>query len=111
MQIDDDIYEVTFHEIETDEKEYRVHAALLGFGLSSQVKRGENRGLQLQHDFVVVSYQNAILKKENNDFKGELKIVFPDKSGNSRKAIAFWVTTIKSPIPIQSTGGFIRDPV
>ncbi|NJN47510.1 MAG: DUF1223 domain-containing protein [Candidatus Competibacteraceae bacterium] len=34
-----------------------IHLALLGFGLSSQVQAGENRGRMLQHDFVVLAYQ------------------------------------------------------
>ena len=108
-QFDKHRYVVTFQELESDNKNYRVHAALLGFDLSSQVKGGENRGLNLKHDFVVVSYQDAVLNRENANYNGELQINPPEDVELSRCAIAFWVTAPKNPLPIQATGGFIEE--
>ena len=99
----------SFREIESDESNYRVHAALLGFDLSSQVRAGENRGRKLRHDFVVLSTRDAVLKKGTAKHTGELRIKPPDAISLSRYAISFWITAMNNPIPIQATGGFVKE--
>lgn len=99
---------MSFREIDSDERNYLVHAAILGFDLSSQVKTGENRGLKLRHNFVVIGYQDAMLKKGIAEFKGELQLNPPEDVGVSRYAVAFWVTTPKNSLSIQATGGFVE---
>jgi len=109
-QIGDHRYAVSFQEIESDESNYRVHAAVLGFDLSSQVKAGENRGRNLRHDFVVISTSDAVLKKGIAKHTGELHLKPPDDDiAPSRYAITFWITAMNNPLPIQATEGFVKE--
>ncbi|MGL4222594.1 MAG: hypothetical protein ACRCSS_18390, partial [Shewanella sp.] len=40
-----------------DLSQARLHLALVGSGLTTETKRGENRHKKLTHDFVVLSFQ------------------------------------------------------
>ena len=108
-QLGDHRYAVSFREIESDESNYRVHAAIMGFDLISQVRAGENRGRNLRHDFVVLSTRDAVLKKGTAKHTVELRIKPPDANSLLRYAISFWITALNNPIPIQATGGFVKE--
>ncbi len=84
-------------------KEIRFNVALLGMNLSTEVSRGENHGRTLNHDFVVLEFKE--LKEANLKFIGALPL---DKYKNKQLAIAAWVDTQDSLIPIQATGGFLN---
>ena len=88
-------------------KNYEAHAALLGNGLSSDVKAGENRGRQLKHDFVVRSLIKASLTRNGEVATGEFDLLLPAKSGDGTWAIAVWVTEAGHLEPLQATGGWI----
>lgn len=79
-----------------------LHIALLGMGLSTNVKAGENRGRELSHDFVVLKLLTA---KGANHWKVPLQGV-PD-AGQERSAIAIWVTAEDSMQILQATGGYL----
>lgn len=92
----------------------QLHVALLGFGLDSEVRAGENRGRQLQHDFVVLSlqhYANANDKQDGNTpplvWQGSLPERSPLQDQAERLA---WVAWISGPDqrPLQATGGWRR---
>lgn len=83
-----------------------LHFAVLGLGLSTKVKAGENRGRNLGHDFVVLNYSKHFLKKGKEDYAGTLSWPKVDKQGAKRLAIAAWVTSRGDPRPIQSVGGW-----
>ncbi len=108
-QISDHRYAVFFREIESDESNYRVHAAVLGFDLSSQVKAGENRRRNLRHDFVVLSMRDAVFKRGTAKHTGELRIKPPDANRLSHYVISFWITAMNNPILIQATGRFVKE--
>lgn len=84
-----------------------VNVAQLGFGLFDSIKRGENRGKLLRHDFVALSYQQSTLLEDNNRYSGSLTISSPDVV-SAVSGIAVWITQGNDPVPIQSIGGFIR---
>lgn len=83
----------------------QVEIALLGGTLESDVKRGENSGRKLRHDFVVLDLTKIEMAKNGNSWTGSMSL--PQGSGGDKpSAIAAWVTA--NSIPIQATGGWLR---
>jgi len=82
---------------------WRAYVAMLGMGLESDVRGGENGGRRLRHDFVALSLQTLELKGAENSGSLELP---PLKDGE--KAIAVWVTRGDESTPVQAAGGWIR---
>jgi len=79
------------------------HVAWLGFSLVSDVRRGENAGRALHHDFVVLEHASAKLSR---DVEGHwtARLDTPrltDKTG----ALAVWVEA--KGIPVQAAGGWL----
>ena len=83
---------------------WRVHAALLGFGVVSAVSSGENAGTTLSHDFVALGYGTAELE--------ERQVVITVKPNLKVKAAGYgyavWVSRGDAPAPVQSVGGFLE---
>lgn len=82
---------------------YEVHAALLGGGIVSQVKAGENRGETLKHEFVALTLARHGLAQ------GRAGFALPESTatGISRRSLAVWVTRRGSAVPLQATGGWL----
>jgi|SRR5437773_7072983 len=82
-----------------------LNVALLGNDLESDVKRGENSGRKLRHDFVVLNLMKVDMTNESNGWTGS--IVLPMRSGDDKpSALAAWIT--ENDTPIQATGGWLR---
>jgi hypothetical protein len=86
--------------------DWEAHLALLGSGLSSQVKAGENSGRRLEHDFVVLELQNAEMKFEAGLQRARLTTEASIEAG-ARKAVAVWITRRGELAPVQATGGWL----
>ena len=82
-----------------------LNVALLGNDLESDVKRGENTGRKLRHDFVVLNLIKVDMAKEANRWTGS--VAFPTQSGGDKpSALAAWITA--NATLIQATGGWLR---
>src|SRR5438874_13315973 len=82
-----------------------LNVVLLGNDLESDVKRGENSGRKLRHDFVVLGFAKIDMMHEANHWTGS--VALPRQSGNDKpSALAAWVT--ENGTPIQATGGWLR---
>ena len=82
-----------------------LNVALLGNDLESDVKRGENSGRKLRHDFVVLDLIKIAMANGSNGWTGS--VVLPMRSGNDKpSALAAWIT--ENETPIQATGGWLR---
>lgn len=80
-----------------------LNLALLGFGLQSTVATGENRGKQLQQDFVVLAQRTV--HSRNMRWHGQLPT--SKLSGQaSRLAWAAWVSSANNLAPIQAAGAW-----
>jgi hypothetical protein len=81
-----------------------AHVALLGFGVTSDVARGENAGHKLTHDFVALSHRES--KLQGLPLRAEFKL---DENTNEsqRRALVAWVSVGGDPTPIQATGGWL----
>ena len=81
-----------------------AHVAFLGFGVTSDVARGENAGRKLTHDFVALVHHQSAL--QGPSLRAEFK---PDENsaGSHSRALAAWVSVGSDPTPIQATGGWL----
>lgn len=89
----------------TIEGDYRLNLAVLGMDLQTAVKRGENRGKQLEHQFVVLalSSSDATLSKDGVvRWQGALP---KHDIAAQQYALAAWVSSTESLRPIQALGG------
>ncbi len=82
---------------------YEAHIALLGGGIVSQVKAGENRGEILKHEFVVLALDQHGLAQG----RAEFALPVSAATGVARRALAVWVTRPGSSAPLQATGGWL----
>jgi hypothetical protein len=103
-------WQVTFAPASAGGANYEVHVALLGGGLSSEVKRGENRGRTLNHDFVVLTLVSAALTRSGDVAQGELVLPARRNGAGGSLALAVWVTQAGRLEPLQATGGWLAQP-
>jgi hypothetical protein len=88
----------------TQPRTLALNVALLGNDLESDVKRGENRGRKLRHDFVVLDLIKIDMISASNGWTGS--VVLPMRSGDKPNALAAWIT--ENGTPIQATGGWLK---
>ena len=87
-------------------EDWEAHLAVLGSGISTDVRAGENSGRNLKHDFVVLDLQSAAMKPEAGAFRAALSTSASAEAG-ARKAIAVWITPRGQLAPVQATGGWL----
>lgn len=86
--------------------EFEIQLAVLGGGIVSPVRRGENAGKILHHDFVALGLRSADLALDvNGHFSVELTLEIPRVDGIARTAIAAWVKERGKVEPLQAVGG------
>ncbi len=86
--------------------DWEAHLALLGSGIFTNVRAGENSGRNLKHDFVVLDLQSAAMKSEAGALQVSLSTSASVEAG-ARKAIAVWITPRGQLAPVQATGGWL----
>lgn len=84
--------------------ELDLHVAVLGFGISTAVARGENRGRTLPQEFVVLGYRRI----PSADGRWEAPLPDYTRQGMQRLALAAWVSPAGQPAPLQATGGWLQ---
>lgn len=92
---------VTFQPAAKGAGRWEAHAALLGLGLSSDVKAGENSGRKLQHDFVALAHESAAMAASGDGVRATLKLPAARQPG----ALAVWITAAGNTEPVQAAGG------
>jgi hypothetical protein len=84
-----------------------LNVALLGNDLESDVKRGENSGRKLRHDFVVLQLAKSEMTNQGNLWTGTA--LLSNKAGTDKAtALAAWVKSGEIAPPIQATGGWLK---
>jgi hypothetical protein len=86
-----------------------VSVALLGGGIVSNVRKGENAGRELRHEFVALRLETAALVR-GADGAWTASVALPPRPEivASRRAIAAWVSAKGQLAPIQAVGGWIE---
>ena len=85
-------------------KSLTLNVAVLGFGLESAVKAGENAGKILHHEFVVLGQKAQI----SDDNEWQINLPTTKKVHTKRKAIAIWVSPANQQRPIQAAGAWLE---
>jgi len=84
-----------------------THLAVLGFGMTTQVGRGENSGKRLHEDFVVLGYRftDTALKRPPREWVMKL----PDTASveTTRRAVVAWISVPGDPAPVQAVAGWL----
>lgn len=108
--VDNDNINVTFNKTNAsrDNPSLTVHAALLGFGIETSVKRGENAGRKLVHDFVVIDYEQNTLSFDTQYYQGHLPFPENSQTSTTRKAIVVWVSQESDPSPLQVAASWLN---
>jgi hypothetical protein len=86
---------------------FTAHLAILGFGLSSPIGAGENRGRTLEEDFVVLGTSNAAADENSGPSTWTLSWPELRESKAKRSAVVVWLSRPDHPAPIQATGGWL----
>lgn len=86
----------------------KANLVLLGGGLSTQVKAGENRGRRLEHDFVVLGLVSAPLVHNEGAYTMTLELPATTVRAE-RYALAAWVSHNDAQAVLQSVGGWLPD--
>ena len=79
---------------------------LLGMGLETEVRAGENRGRKLRHDFVALNHSVKPVRSNDGIYEADLNLG-ANGHGGTDLAIAVWVAEPGSEEPIQATGGLL----
>ena len=95
----------TFVPNTTQPRALALNVALLGNDLESDVKRGENSGRKLRHDFVVLDLVRVDMANESSRWTGSVALPM-QSSADKPSAIAAWITEDRT--PIQATGGWLQ---
>ena len=87
---------------------WTFHGALLGNGLKSEVKSGENAGRILAHEFVVLALAEKTTDKIHTSKSVEIEL---EPRGNAQPktwSAAFWVSKGNELQPLQAVGGDLK---
>ncbi len=88
------------------QRSLKLAVAFLGGDLESDVKRGENRGRKLHHDFVVLRLAKIDMVASGDSWNGSVSL--PRQGiAEKPKALAAWVTSGEIDPPIQATGAWL----
>ena len=99
---------ISFDPVKGSSGTFEVYLARLGFGLSVNVRAGENNGRSLKHDFVVLSLAHEKLASGAQELR--LAPASDSVSRSERAALAVWITNAGDIRPIQATGGWLPCP-
>ncbi len=83
-----------------------VEAAPLASGVTSDVRRGENAGLKLTHEFVALDLLHASLERRDGGWTATLTL--PSKTAAPASALAVWVHAADDPTALQAAGGWLQ---
>jgi hypothetical protein len=81
--------------------EFTLNIAVLGMGMVSQIKAGENTGRTARHEFVVIGYKTS--SSDNGHWAISLPVLH--FTAARQYAVAVWVNSSNDPTPLQVVGG------
>jgi hypothetical protein len=97
----------TFSPENSERGPLKLEVALLGTNLQSDVKRGENSGRKLYHDFVVLHLAKSDMRNQGNRWTGTV-LLSTNAETNKSTALAAWIKSAEDAPPIQATGGWLK---
>lgn len=90
-----------------EDKTLILNIAVLGFDIKTNVKAGENRNRELNHNFTVLGFKTIPLYKNDNGYAVMTEL--PDIVETApRMAISAWINKENDMTPIQAVGGWLE---
>ncbi len=86
------------------DKPLLLHVAVLGFGIDTEVLRGENRDRTLRQEFVSL----VQVTKPSANGRWQLRLPEYKRQEVARYGLAVWVSAADQPVPLQATGGWLQ---
>ncbi|MGB5261535.1 MAG: DUF1223 domain-containing protein [Gammaproteobacteria bacterium] len=86
------------------DKALLLNIAILGFGIETDVLRGENRNSTLRQEFVVLAHDAY----RSADGQWDVPLAEYDGQDAERFGLAVWVSAPDLPVPLQATGGWLQ---
>lgn len=92
-----------FQMLDDDTGPKLLNIALLGMGIETHIRAGENRGKQAHHKFVVLSHQQF------SSTSRRWQVALPKTAEQQARsfALAAWISRPGDPTPLQAVGGAI----
>ena len=84
-----------------------ANIAVLGFGIETPIKRGENRGKTLKHDFVVTGFKKVKMYTSDKQLIANTKLPKLRTQSAKKSAVVVWLSSKLNPSPIQVVGGWL----
>ena len=106
LEIDGDTVTARFSPPTPTAEPLELHLTILGFGLETAVKAGENRGRTLTHDFVVLGHRRLPLTAAAAGYETQAALPAP-RLDAAKQALAAWVSRPGNPRPLQAVGGWL----
>ncbi len=106
LQVSDNQIAVHFAPTRDNQAPLNVSIALVGMGLHTEVRAGENKGRELSHDFVALEVHSVTLESTSAGYKAITELPTSDIE-SERYAVVAWVTADDTQAPIQSVGGYL----
>lgn len=91
----------------TGEEKTLVHIAILGFGIKTPIKYGENRGRELQHDFVVIGYGSRLVMGKDGKFLTNVILPKTLDTSTTRQGVVVWVSETTDIAPLHAVAGWL----
>lgn len=88
-----------------ENKQWVLNIAYLGMGLKTDVKRGENAGRELRHDFVVLQHQQQTVDAQAQ--KWQTTVPAAPAAGQEQTALVVWLSDPVSQQSLQAVGGYL----
>lgn len=85
---------------------FDVTVAWLGNDLESDVRRGENAGRKLRHNFVVLRSASAPLQGTSGVLSATISLPLPSERDSKHLSVVAWVSARGQQAPVQSVGGW-----
>jgi hypothetical protein len=96
----------TFSPANSQRAPLKLEVAFLGMNLQSDVKRGENNGRKLHHDFVVLNFSKIDMTNQGDHWTGTVSFSIKPET-DKPTALAAWIKSDETASPIQATGGWL----
>mgnify|MGYP001823616023 CR=1 FL=1 len=81
-----------------------LHVAILGFGIDTEIGRGENRNRTLRQEFAVLAHE---VHGARGDGQWDVRLPEVSYRQAERFGLAVWVSEAGKPAPLQATGGWL----
>jgi len=88
-------------------EELALNVAILGFDLVTDIKRGENKGLKIKEQFVVLSHQEYF----SNNNQWSVKIPTITTIDKRKFALSIWINKKGDQTPLQAAGTWLPNSI